>query len=86
MPKGVSINQQCGKLEHLLFESHYVAETNFFSSQSIQGYVSLRLNSCTFTVYIELLYYDVVSSYEVKLIKLQDLNYCARMAWCINQP
>ena len=30
MPKGVSINQQCGKLEPLLFESHGVAETNFF--------------------------------------------------------
>ena len=25
-----SINQQCGKLEPLLFESHGVAETNFF--------------------------------------------------------
>ena len=30
MPKGVSINQQCGKLEPLLFELHGVAETNFF--------------------------------------------------------
>jgi len=30
MPKGVSINQQGGKLEPLLFESHGVAETKFF--------------------------------------------------------
>ena len=36
-----------------------------FSSQIIQGYVSLRSNSCTFTVYIELLYYEFVSSYDV---------------------
>ena len=67
MPKGVSINQQCGKLEPLIFESHGFAETNFFS-QSIQGYVSLRSNSCTFTVYIELLYYEIVSSYDVTYI------------------
>jgi len=37
-------NQQCGKLELLLFRSFSVVETNFF--QSIQGYGSLQSSSC----------------------------------------
>ena len=79
MPKGVSINQQCGKLKPLLFESHGVAETNFFPptvSRVMLPYGQIHvLSPCILNCCI----FEVVSSYDNLIIQQFNILNCCIM-------